>query len=196
MTDEQRRQAILSREDLSKILTLLKSHQLPDGMLTKDFAIANHATLLKLREHTIEISFRLREKALELYPNFTIGMPQFDREYEKLFRELDKIELEAMILAHEIEIHRRRPHTMSVIRDALMNKILVEEEMNDLPVGDITREIKEALSKTNLTIAELERVAIQNELERTNGNLSKAAENLGIGRSTMYRKVKEYGVTR
>ena len=44
------------------------------------------------------------------------------------------------------------------------------------------------------TINELESVAIQNAIQSFNGNLTEAAKALGIGRATLYRKVKQYNI--
>jgi DNA-binding NtrC family response regulator len=44
------------------------------------------------------------------------------------------------------------------------------------------------------TIAELERDAIQRELVAQTGNRSRVARALGISRSTLYRKLVEYGI--
>lgn len=44
------------------------------------------------------------------------------------------------------------------------------------------------------TINELEAVAIQNAIHNFNGNLTEAAKALGIGRATLYRKVKQYNI--
>jgi transcriptional regulator of acetoin/glycerol metabolism len=44
-------------------------------------------------------------------------------------------------------------------------------------------------------LAELERRAIVHALGVTGGNVTVAAERLGIGRATLYRKVKELGLT-
>lgn len=44
------------------------------------------------------------------------------------------------------------------------------------------------------TIDELEAVAIQNAIQNFNGNLTEAAKALGIGRATLYRKVKQYNI--
>ncbi len=44
------------------------------------------------------------------------------------------------------------------------------------------------------TLEELERWAIQETLRRADGNVSDAARRLGIGRSTLYRKMEQYGL--
>lgn len=44
------------------------------------------------------------------------------------------------------------------------------------------------------TINELESVAIENAIHNFKGNLTEAAKALGIGRATLYRKVKQYGI--
>ncbi len=44
------------------------------------------------------------------------------------------------------------------------------------------------------TINELESVAIEKAINEYNGNLTEAAKALGIGRATLYRKVKQYGI--
>jgi DNA-binding NtrC family response regulator len=45
-----------------------------------------------------------------------------------------------------------------------------------------------------MTMAEIERKAIEAALRETRGNRRKAAELLQIGERTMYRKLKEYGL--
>ncbi|MCB9026050.1 MAG: hypothetical protein H6625_07025 [Bdellovibrionaceae bacterium] len=49
-------------------------------------------------------------------------------------------------------------------------------------------------SKKVQTINELESVAIEKAISEYNGNLTEAAKALGIGRATLYRKVKQYGL--
>ena len=44
------------------------------------------------------------------------------------------------------------------------------------------------------TLAELEREAIERELERWNGNVTAVGKALGIGRTTLYRRLKAYGL--
>lgn len=44
------------------------------------------------------------------------------------------------------------------------------------------------------TMNELESIAIENAIQEYNGNLTEAAKALGIGRATLYRKVKQYNI--
>ena len=44
------------------------------------------------------------------------------------------------------------------------------------------------------TINELEGIAIQKAIDEFNGNLTEAAKASGIGRATLYRKVKQYNI--
>ena len=46
--------------------------------------------------------------------------------------------------------------------------------------------------RPGMTMAEIERAAIEAALRETRGNRRKAAELLGIGERTLYRKLREY----
>lgn len=50
------------------------------------------------------------------------------------------------------------------------------------------------LNKKVKRIDELESVAIENAIHEYRGNLTEAAKALGIGRATLYRKVKQYKI--
>ena len=60
------------------------------------------------------------------------------------------------------------------------------EPMNQaLPKNTVTIE-------PGMTMEQIERAVIQATLRETRGNRRKAAEMLGIGQRTLYRKIKEY----
>jgi DNA-binding NtrC family response regulator len=46
-----------------------------------------------------------------------------------------------------------------------------------------------------LRLEDVERIAIEKALRRTNGNVSEVVRQLGIGRTTLYRKLKKYRTT-
>lgn len=51
-----------------------------------------------------------------------------------------------------------------------------------------------SMDKKVRTINELESIAIENAIHEYGGNLTEAAKALGIGRATLYRKVKQYNI--
>ena len=46
----------------------------------------------------------------------------------------------------------------------------------------------------SLTVEEMEKEMIINSLKNTDGNITKAAENLGISRRTLHRKINKIGL--
>jgi DNA-binding NtrC family response regulator len=52
----------------------------------------------------------------------------------------------------------------------------------------------EVLYRRGMTMADVERATIEAALRETKGNRRKAAELLGIGERTLYRKLKEYAL--
>lgn len=70
------------------------------------------------------------------------------------------------------------------------NSALSEKDFNFLSVR--TDEVEELTSAT--TLREIEKQAIIASLKRTHGNLSKAAMELGIDRSTLYHKLSKHNI--
>ncbi|HRZ76984.1 MAG TPA: sigma-54 dependent transcriptional regulator [Bacteroidales bacterium] len=48
--------------------------------------------------------------------------------------------------------------------------------------------------RDNLNLQDLERTTIRQAIEKNQGNLSRAARDLGLGRTTLYRKLEKYGI--
>jgi DNA-binding NtrC family response regulator len=59
---------------------------------------------------------------------------------------------------------------------------------------DLQAEPAAAFDEPAKTMDEIEREAIAAALARSNGNISKVVRELGIGRTTLYRKIKKYGL--
>ncbi|OEK04516.1 sigma-54-dependent transcriptional regulator [Roseivirga misakiensis] len=58
----------------------------------------------------------------------------------------------------------------------------------------IERPTQNVIATDNYNIEEMEKQAIQNAVRNAEGNLTKAAQTLGLGRSTLYRKMSKYGL--
>lgn len=69
--------------------------------------------------------------------------------------------------------------------------ITPEKQPSEIPV-----EANEANKCKQFTLSVIEKKTIENCLEHYKWNLKRSAEALGIGRSTLYRKLKEYGIKR
>jgi transcriptional regulator of acetoin/glycerol metabolism len=67
--------------------------------------------------------------------------------------------------------------------------------MSEVPDSTARRQniLYELLSQKPMKIRDLERCAIEATLARTGENVTQAMRELGIGRTTLYRKLKKYG---
>ena len=88
----------------------------------------------------------------------------------------------------------------NVIHRTLLVSAGLELTFTDLPPGIVKSEPSPGSSTTPLggggtqSLEELEREAIVHAMENNQGNLSDVARQLGIGRSTLYRKLDQYGL--
>ncbi|MGH7532661.1 MAG: sigma 54-interacting transcriptional regulator, partial [Gemmatimonadales bacterium] len=107
-------------------------------------------------------------------------------------QELEFILRNLMDLRLQVEELRRRlddgPQRVQVIEvgDGHSMADLVEHGTDATP--------EEVLYRPGMTMAEVERAAIEAALREHRGNRRKAAEILGIGERTLYRKIKAYGL--
>ena len=60
---------------------------------------------------------------------------------------------------------------------------------------ELDEEVSEEAYPADLTLAEVEARHIRRVIQKSSGNLSRAAAGLGISRSTLWRKMKRYGIT-
>ncbi len=84
----------------------------------------------------------------------------------------------------------------NVVHRSLLVAAGPELALSDLPGGLSGAPPASAIPASGevLSLEELERSAIRAALERYGDNLSDAARQLGIGRSTLYRKIEQYGL--
>ncbi len=82
-----------------------------------------------------------------------------------------------------------------------LETMLVLAQSDTLDVGNIPSEIHDqsepapaAALQPGISLEDAERVLIQRTLDMTDGNRQQAAEILGIGQRTLYRKIKDYGL--
>ncbi len=84
----------------------------------------------------------------------------------------------------------------------VVNQIVAMCDREVIDVGDLPPPISSSTDIVpvhprpfNATLAEIEKLAIQQALAQNGGNREKAARQLGIGARTLYRKLKEFGIS-
>jgi DNA-binding NtrC family response regulator len=121
---------------------------------------------------------------------------KYARDAGKLIRSVSSAALEAL-MAHDW------PGNVRELENVVHRSLLVtrgpELTIDDLPSGLGSKTptlLAAAVGAPNgsMNLEELEKAAILSALEHHGGNLSDVARQLGIGRSTLYRKLEQYGL--
>jgi len=107
------------------------------------------------------------------------------QELEFIFRSLVEHKLQMEKLPRRIEERPKRAEVIEVGPGAGASLPTVDAE----PVPD-----GQVVYRAGMTMADVERAAIEGALKETRGNRRRAAEVLGIGERTLYRKLKEYAL--
>jgi DNA-binding NtrC family response regulator len=109
------------------------------------------------------------------------SLVELKMQIEELRRRIDERPRSSM---QEIEIGSRADYDDSINAEAI--DLTEDAELVDEP--------EPVLYRPGMTMADVERAAIEAALHENNGNRRKAAEKLGIGERTLYRKIKEFRI--
>jgi DNA-binding NtrC family response regulator len=119
-------------------------------------------------------------------------------ELEFIFRTLIQLRMDVEDLRHQFEEYRR---THVELPPALTGVSLPAYQPPPRAIEDVEPTAEELAAehevvvfKPGMTLQELEKNAITAALREVAGNRRKAAEMLGMGERTLYRKIKEFGI--
>jgi DNA-binding NtrC family response regulator len=129
-------------------------------------------------------------------------------ELEFVFRTLLQLRMDVEELRQQFDEYRRRnpefpgparlpyPYPFIPGQFAVAPPAAIDAVISDAANGDAEPEQGETVVvfRNGMTMQDIEREAILAALKKVAGNRRKAAENLGIGERTLYRKIKEYGI--
>src|SRR5947207_2612872 len=104
------------------------------------------------------------------------------QELEFIFRTLVELKLQVEELRRRLD---EGPQRVEVIEVGHGTPVAAAIDAEPVPEAEV-------LYRAGMTMADVERAAIEAALHETKGNRRKAAEVLGIGERTLYRKLKEY----
>lgn len=92
------------------------------------------------------------------------------------------------------------PGNVRELENAIEHAVVVAQTdtiiAENLPSFVIKKQTAMPVTDTSISLEQLQKQHIINILKQTNNNISQAAKILGINRVTLYRKMKEYGITK
>ena len=146
---------------------------------------------LLYRINTVEIEIpplRHRPEDIGLLVNHYLEM--YGKKYQKQLQPLRSQSIEALQ-------GYSWPGNVRELQHAVERAVIMTNstrlEASDLLVDARKRKTSPAKA-ASLNMDEVEKRAIQEAIQKHQGNLSQAATELGLGRSTLYRKMKKYGI--
>lgn len=145
---------------------------------------------LYYRINTVEIHLPpLRERREDIPVLFRHYLEESCKRYHKSFR-VDED------LIRKLSKHQW-PGNIRELQHAVERAVILcthaELSTKDFQLNDNAAE--QIDEKKNLNLAAVEKDVIRQAVRKSNGNLTRAAEELGIGRTTLYRKMEEYGLS-
>ena len=143
---------------------------------------------LLYRINTVEIYLPpLRERKDDIKPLLNYFLDLYSKKYQK-----EKIKIDAK--ASKQLLHYTWPGNIRELQHAVERAVIMAED------GLITADLLLPSQKStpqpvgSLKVEDVERNAIVKAITSSGGNLSQAAEILGIGRTTLYRKMEKYNI--
>lgn len=126
--------------------------------------------LEKYNDRIIDVDFRIAQRSLENY------------EWPGNVRELEKF-----------------CEYLFVMYDKITNEVIANEVNSKKRGGGIANEIADfeqflALENFNSALEEFERIYLKCQLERNDNNITNLSKNIGLDRSTVYKKIRKYNL--
>jgi two-component system response regulator HydG len=143
---------------------------------------------LRYRINTVEMTLPpLRERPDDIVPLLEYYTSRFSRKYNKA----------GLSIAPDAVAALKRYHWPGNVRELVhsVERAVIMAERDALGVDDLLLK-QEATSNdsTALDLETLEARAIRQAIAKHEGNLSRAARELGLGRTTLYRKMAKHGI--
>lgn len=147
---------------------------------------------LLYRLNTVEITLPpLRQRLEDLPELLQHFLSQFSLKYQKPNLELKPEALQALQSYHW-------PGNIRELQHAVERAVILSESsrlgVSDFILKAPAQKATPHFNPPTLKLEELEKWAIRNVLTRQSGNISKAAEELGLTRAALYRRMAKYGL--
>ncbi|ELR73918.1 Two-component system response regulator [Fulvivirga imtechensis AK7] len=143
---------------------------------------------LLYRINTVEIELPpLRERKEDIEELAKHFLSVYCRKYEK-----DELKL-AQNTVKKLQNYPW-PGNVRELQHAVERAVIMSTQHVLDPADFLIKKTTTASSVKSLNVEDIEKNAIVQAIEKCNGNLTSAARELGLGRSTLYRKIEKYGL--
>ncbi len=147
---------------------------------------------LLFRINTVEITLPpLRDRAGDIPLLARHFLRQYSEAYGREVRDLDAQVLERME-------RYAWPGNVRELRHTIERAVVMSDgeilHARDISFSASTNEDHHADQVDTLDLEEIERAAVRRALSKHGGNISRAAEELGISRKSLYRRIEKYGL--
>ncbi|MEI6049817.1 MAG: sigma-54 dependent transcriptional regulator [Bacteroidota bacterium] len=146
---------------------------------------------LLYRINTVEIILPpLRERREDISLIADYYMKLFSEQYGKQIVKLKEVTLQKLKEYHWPGNIRELAHAIERAVILCKSETLMPEDF----ILKIKSRTAQQIPEPVIRVEDFEKIAISSALTKHNGNLSKAAEEIGIARSTLYRKIARFGM--
>jgi len=142
------------------------------------------------RIKTVEVRLPpLRERKEDIQPLTAYYLEKFSKRYNK------QLELSPALI-HTLKQYSW-PGNIRELQHAVERAVILCKDtiLTNADFQLVSTAQHEDLASKTFNLSDIERDAIRQALKKCNGNLTRASEELGIGRTTLYRKIDEYGLS-
>lgn len=157
--------------------------------LAQEVASGRFRQDLLFRLNTVEIQIPpLRERRRDIPVLAMFFLTRYTERYRKPATSFEPAALRAML-------EYSWPGNVRELDHAIERAVLLSQG-ETVAVSDLAlRESRETLLKLeNLSLEEVEALLVRKAIDRYGGNISQAAEALGLSRSALYRRLQKYGI--
>ncbi len=148
---------------------------------------------LLYRINTVEIRMPpLRERADDIPLLVDHFLDKYARKYQRVVKGVQPAALKKLSSYHWPGNVRELEHMIE--RALIMTESSVLQTEDFFFAGHFETEEQEGLIFDNYNLEEVEKMVIRKALDKREGNISKAAEELGLTRASLYRRLEKYGL--
>ena len=142
---------------------------------------------LLYRINTVEIKVpALRERKEDIPMLAQQFLKKYKEQYQRQALELAPAAIEKLMQYNWPGNIRELEHTIE--------RAVILSEQNAIVPGDLQLEIREQMQPQGMNLEEMETHLISKAIEKHQGNISKAANELGLTRAALYRRIEKYGL--